>query len=369
MDSSALAGDVPKKTFCSENSDRVDCPNLVASSRQKTLSLQLSMATLTQLPVQQAEAKSHRLRVGVSFGLVYFFWGSTYLAILIAVRHFPAALLGALRFLMAGILMLGWCMLTGKRVTLSGKDALRLLLVGVLLLTGGNVVLAWTEKFINSGLAAMIVAVVPIWIAIIEAIIGGDRLNRRGWLGLLLGIGGLLVLLWPDIANGDAIGKRDLIVCGVLMLGALSWALGSVFSRRFQFGIGPFAATGWEMTFAGAVNALLALALGDFRHADWSRAGWLAIAYLVTFGSLVGFTAYIWLLEHVPTPKVATYAYVNPVVAVFLGWILRGEHIDRYMLLGMVVIIAAVALVTSSKLRAGSSSVVKQAVPCETGAD
>lgn len=328
------------------------------------------MATLTQLPVQQAEAKSHRARVGVSFGLVYFFWGSTYLAILIAVRHFPAALLGALRFLIAGVLMLGWCALTGKKIAISRKDALRLLLVGVLLLTGGNVVLAWTEKFINSGLAALIVAVVPIWIALIEAVMGGDRLNRRGWMGLLLGVGGLLALLWPDIANGNAaIGKRDLIVSGVLMLGAFSWALGSVFSRRFQFGIGPFAATGWEMTLSGAVNALLALALGDFHHADWSRAGWLAIAYLVTFGSLVGFTAYIWLLEHVPTPKVATYAYVNPVVAVFLGWLLRGERIDRYMLLGMVVIIAAVALVTSSKLRPGSSSIKEQGVPCEAGAD
>ncbi|MBV9180864.1 MAG: EamA family transporter, partial [Acidobacteria bacterium] len=145
------------------------------------------------------------------------------------------------------------------------------------------------------------------------------------------------------------------------------WALGSVFSRRLSLGIGPFAATGWEMTFSGLVNALIALALGDFRHADWSRPAWLAIAYLVTFGSLVGFTAYIWLLEHVPTAKVATYAYVNPVVAVFLGWLLSGEHIDRYMILGMVVIIAAVVLVTTSKLR--SPQVRTGAQICEAGAD
>ena len=309
------------------------------------------MATLTP-PLHGAHAERHRVRVGVSFGLVYVFWGSTYLAISIAVRHFPAALMGALRFLIAGALMLGWCVIAGKKIAISGRDALRLLLVGVLLLTGGNVVLAWTEKFINSGLAAMIVAVVPIWVALIEGIIGGDRLNLRGWVGLLLGIAGLFVLLWPDIANGGAIGRRDLMVSLVLMLGSFSWALGSVFSRRFTLGIGPFAATGWEMTFSGVVNAAIALVLGDFRHADWSRPGWLAIAYLVSFGSLVGFTAYIWLLEHVPTPKVATYAYVNPVVAVFLGWLLHGERIDRYMILGMVVIIAAVALVTTSKLRA-----------------
>jgi len=176
------------------------------------------MASTTQLPTQQEREHSHRLRIGVSFALVYFFWGSTYLAILIAVRHFPAALLGALRFLIAGLLMLGWCALSGTKIALSRKDALRLLLVGVLLLTGGNVVLAWTEQFINSGLAAMIVAVVPIWVALIEAVIGGDRLNHRGWTGLLLGIGGLFVLLWPNIASGSAIGRRDLIVCLVLTL-------------------------------------------------------------------------------------------------------------------------------------------------------
>ena len=123
------------------------------------------------------------------------------------------------------------------------------------------------------------------------------------------------------------------------------------------------------MTFAGLFNSILALAFGDFHRADWSRAGWLAIAYLVIFGSLVGFTAYIWLLEHVPTPKVATYAYVNPVVAVFLGWLLHGEHIDRYMVISMVVIIGAVALVTTSKLRTISSHSPNQTQTCEVGAD
>lgn len=326
------------------------------------------MATLAQSPPQATREERHRLRVGTSFGLVYLFWGSTYLAIAIAVRHFPATVIGALRFSIAGLLMLAWCLATGKKVSISRADGLRLLLVGVLLLTGGNVVLAWTEQYINSGLAAMIVAVVPIWVALIEMLIGGDRLHRLGWAGLLLGIGGLFALLWPDMANGTAIGKRDLAVCLVLVLGSLSWALGSVLSRRFSLGIGPFAATGWEMIFSGAVNAVLAFALRDFRHADWSRAGWFAIVYLVTFGSLVGFTAYIWLLEHVPTPKVATYAYVNPVVAVFLGWLFRGEHIDRYMVIGMVVIVGAVVLVTTSKLRAQRKRPFEASI-CQASAD
>src|ERR1700739_586094 len=154
------------------------------------------------------ETDRHRLRIGGSFGLVYFFWGSTYLAILIAVRHFPAALLGALRFLISGSLMLGWCQLRGQKIAISRKDAWQLLVVGILLLTGGNVVLAWTEQFINSGLAAMIVAVVPIWVTLIEAILGGDRLNRPGWTGLLLGLAGLAVLLWPEAMRGGNIGKK-----------------------------------------------------------------------------------------------------------------------------------------------------------------
>src|SRR5215468_3580236 len=185
------------------------------------------MATLTQVPVREQQEQNHRLRIGLSFGLVYVFWGSTYLAILIAVRHFPAPVLGALRFLISGTLMLGWCAFSGKKIAVSRGDFLRLLLIGVLLLVGGNTVLAWAEESINSGLAAMIVAVVPIWIALIEALFGGDRLNRLGWMGLLLGIGGLFVLLWPDITNGSAIGGRDLLASVGLMLGSLSWAVGS----------------------------------------------------------------------------------------------------------------------------------------------
>jgi drug/metabolite transporter (DMT)-like permease len=327
------------------------------------------MATLTQIPAQEQQEQTHRLRIALSFGLVYLFWGSTYLAIMIAVRHFPPPVLGALRFLIAGALMLGWCAFTGKKISITRRDFVRLLLIGVLLLVGGNTVLAWAEKYINSGLAAMIVAVVPIWVAMIEALIGGDRLNRLGWGGLLLGIGGLFVLLWPDIATGSPIGRRDLFASLGLMLGSLSWAIGSVLSRRFKLSVEPFAATGWEMTLAGIVNALIASSIGDFHRADWTRPGWLAVGYLVTFGSLVGFTAYIWLLEHVPTPKVATYAYVNPVVAVFLGWLIGGEHIDRYMLLGMVVIVTAVILVTSSKLRSGKMQASEQVSPCEAGAD
>jgi drug/metabolite transporter (DMT)-like permease len=312
----------------------------------------------------------HTLNVVTAFGLVYFFWGSTYIAIRIGVEHVPAALMSGIRFLIAGLLMLAWCLLSGKAIRLKRADALRLFVIGTLLLTGGNAVLVWSESYLPSGLAALIVAVVPLWVAIIDGpVLGGDRLSSRGWTGLLLGFSGLAVLLWPKLTSTSVLERKQLFAGAILVLGSLSWAVGSIISRRSQLSVGPFVATGWEMTFAGTLNLVLGLLHGDHHHADWSWPGLAAIAYLITFGSLVGFTAYIWLLEHVPTPKVATYAYVNPVVAVFLGWLILHERLDRFMLAGMIVIVAAVALVTSSKLRSGASQAAQTASPCEQTGD
>ena len=128
----------------------------------------------------------------------------------------------------------------------------------------------------------------------------------------------------------------------------MSWAIGSVFSRKWQMKVDPFTATGWEMTFAGLGHVMVASVIGDFHHVVVTRRALLATFYLVVFGSWVGYSAYIWLLKHVPTPKVATYAYINPIVAVFLGWLVLNEHLDRYILWGSVVILAGVALVTTA---------------------
>ena len=317
-----------------------------------------------------AAEKQHRFLILVAFGLVYAFWGSTYLAIKVAVENIPPLVMAGVRFLIAGPLMLAWCAFNGRRIRLTGRDLRHLVIIGLLLLSGGNVLLAWSEQYLPSGLASLIVAVVPIWVAVIEGfILRKARLTGRGWAGLVLGILGLAVLLWPKLNGTSSVLEMELIACGVVLLGSLSWTCGSLASKYLDLSIGPFAATGWEMTFAGLFNSGLALMLGQQHRTVWSMKGFGAILYLVVFGSWVGFTAYVWLLEHVPTPKVATYAYVNPVVAVLLGWMVLGETIDAYIGAGAVIIVAAVALVTSSKLKARPGLATQRLPATEPGSD
>jgi drug/metabolite transporter (DMT)-like permease len=295
-------------------------------------------------------ADPKRMQVMVAFLLVYVFWGSTYLAIgITADEHMPAAVMCALRFLVAGPLMLVACRFLGRRVRLSSGEAWRLATIGCLLLVGGNGGLAWAEKYVATGYAALIVAITPIWFLLLETFVfRGDRLSRRGTLGLALGIAGVAILFWPKFAERQTLGIMQLLAATTLLFSSMSWAIGSVFSRKWQMKVDPFTATGWEMVFAGLAHVIIASVIGDFHHVVVTRRALLATLYLVVFGSWVGYSAYIWLLKHVPTPKVATYAYINPIVAVFLGWLVLNEHLDRYILWGSVVILAGVALVTTA---------------------
>lgn len=296
--------------------------------------------------------KGRQLQIAVAFGLVYVLWGATYLAMRIAVEQIPPFVMGTARYLVAGPLMLAYCAAIGKKIRITRQDAIRLAAIGILLLSIGNMGVAGAEQYVPSGLAALIVAIVPIWVAIIEAwIFRNRRLSAMGLAGLAMGIVGMLILLWPKIARGTHPDSLELLGFGILVIASISWALGSVLSGRWSFSVDVFTASAWEMTFAGTVNATVALLTGGFHKTVWTAHGALAILYLVTCGSWIGFTAYIWLLEHVPTAKVATYAYVNPVVAVYLGWLFLNEKVDSFMLIGTVVIIAAVALVNLSKLK------------------
>ena len=315
--------------------------------------------------------KQQKVKVATAFGLVYVLWGGTYLGMKIAVEHIPPYVMGTVRYLIAGPLMLGYLALIGRKIRISRLDVVRLIALGVLMLSIGNMGVAWAEEYVPSGLAALIVAIVPIWVAIIEAwILRVRRMSLMGVAGLALGVAGMLVLLWPRLTTGTHLGQLELAGVGILLVASMSWSLGTVLSGRWDLSVDVFIASAWQMTFGGIVNFIVAFSSGGFHKVVWTAHGALAIVYLVTCGSWIGFTAYIWLLEHVPTPKVATYAYVNPVVAVYLGWFILHERIDGWMLAGTVIILAAVALVNVSKLKAlRASERLKPCVAAEVTGD
>ncbi len=225
-------------------------------------------------------------------------------------------------------------------------------MISILLLSLGNIGVLWGEEYVSSGLASLVVALVPVWVVILEAwIFRAGRMTPKGLFGLAFGIVGLLVLLWPRIASGSRLGRLELFGSAILAGASFLWALGSIFSHRYHLSVDVFVSAAWQMTLAGAVNGIIALVFGQFPKTHWTTSALTGIGYLVVFGSWAGYTAYIYLLEHVPTPKVATYAYVNPIVAVFLGWMILHEQVDAFMLLGTAIIIASVWLVNTSKLK------------------
>ncbi len=297
-------------------------------------------------------ASASRWKIIVAFGLVYVFWGSTYLGIGIAVEHIPPAVVCATRFLVAGAAMLAYCALTGRRIRFSARQLSHLAAVGILLLMGGNLTLSYAERIVPTGLAALLVAVTPLWFLVLDSLLLGDHhISRRGKIGLIIGIAGVVVLIWPDLRNSNAIGHRELWWSLALQLGSFSWALGSVLSKKWQTAASDsFSAIAWQVVFAGIANLIFALLVERSSAVTWTFRGVAAILYLVVCGSWIGYTAYIWLLQHVPTSKVSTYAYVNPVVAVFLGWLVLHERIDRYILMWSAIIVASVVLVTSAKV-------------------
>jgi drug/metabolite transporter (DMT)-like permease len=270
----------------------------------------------------------------------------------VIVRDMPPYVAGTVRYLAAGPIMLAACALLGRKISLTRRDLGQLLVISILLLSIGNIGVLWGEIYVSSGLASLIVALVPIWVVMIEAwIFRAGRMTAKGLFGLAIGIVGLLVLLWPRISSGTHLGRLELLGSGILAGASFFWALGSVFSHRFNLTVDVFASAAWQMTLGGLVNGAVALITGQFQKTHWTFSALGSIGYLVIFGSWLGYSAYIYLLEHVPTPKVATYAYVNPIVAVFLGWIILREHVDIFMLLGTAIIIASVALVNTSQLK------------------
>jgi len=284
----------------------------------------------------------------LAFALVYVSWGTTFLAIKRGVKdeQLPPALFGGVRVCLAGVLLLGYLGLRGERLRLDRRDLRGLMLGSVLLFVCANYLLAVAERTVPSGVAAVLVATTPLWIALLE-MLGprGDRLSGRGWLGLVIGLGGVLLLLTPKLRDpADFLSDYG----PLLVLGsAASWSLGVLFLRHWRLQAAHLAAAAYLMVLGGGGQILLGLALGE--TADLpdqitpGAAG--AFVYLLIAGSLVGFVAFNWLLGHVSAARAGTYAYVNPMVAVLVGCVLDGEELTGWVVGGIIIILGGVALV------------------------
>src|SRR5438309_8717850 len=222
--------------------------------------------------MSQAQRPS-RWMVILAFGLVYLFWGSTYLGIGIAVQATPPALMCGVRFSLAGVVMLAACALTGRKVWYSPKQIALAAVVGLLLLMGGNLTLSWAELVVPSGLAALIIAITPLWFLVLDSLLLGDHhISGRGKAGLALGVLGLFILVSPDLQAGS-MGRRELWASLSLIFGSFTWALGSVLSKRWQSGMDIFSATGWQVAAAGVANFTFALINGDLSRVRWTAKG------------------------------------------------------------------------------------------------
>jgi drug/metabolite transporter (DMT)-like permease len=297
-----------------------------------------------------SQQKASRGQIAAAFASIYIIWGSTYLAILYAVETIPPFLMAGARFLVSGGLLYVWARYRGasKPTRLHWRNAV---IAGGFLLLGGNGAVVWAEQYVPSGLTALLVSILPFWLVIIEwARPPRERPKTAVLVGLVLGFIGIIVL----VGTGNVGGQADVrpIGAAVLILGSLSWAIGSFWSRDAQLPESGLLTTGMEMLGGGVLLIIVGLLTGELSGFDIhhvSRASAIGLAYLITFGSLLGFTSYIWLLDKVSPARLGTYAYVNPIVAVVLGWAIAGEKLSVRTGIAAAIVICAVALITTAK--------------------
>ncbi|HEX8457019.1 MAG TPA: EamA family transporter [Pyrinomonadaceae bacterium] len=288
-----------------------------------------------------------------AFAAIYIFWGSTYLAIKYAIETLPPFLMAGARFVFAGSLLIVWARFSKDYEPPTPIHWRTSIIVGTLLLLGGNGGVVFAERYLSSSLAALLVATEPFWIVLLSWLwLKEARPDWKVALGLAVGFFGVWLLLSGQETGGAAgHGSMQLFGTIAVIAAALSWATGSLYGLRAPVPKSAFLTAGMQMFSGGMVLLIVSLIAGEwwsFHISEVAKGSWLGLLYLIVFGSLVAFTAYSWLLKNVPPAMVATYAYVNPVIAVFLGWLIAGESFTGQMLIGASVIVGSVALITST---------------------
>jgi drug/metabolite transporter (DMT)-like permease len=298
------------------------------------------------------------MKVAAAFAIVYLAWGGTYFFIRLSVEHIPPMLVGAMRYVISGVLMLLWCVFTKEKI-FSWRVIRPAVVSGLLLLVGGNGLLIWAEQYIPSSLAAILLASGPIWFVVLDRRKWRENFQSKATIaGLIVGSLGVLLLFGQklrDEAGAGGGGSKEMAALAMLVIASVSWAAGSLYSKYKAAGNPNALNAGWQMMVAGIAFVICSAVSGEFGHfhpAAVPVSAWLSIGYLVTLGSLLGYSAFTWLLQVRPATQVSTHAYVNPVVAVLLGVFFGGERLTTIQFAGLVVILLSVLLINLAKYRA-----------------
>jgi drug/metabolite transporter (DMT)-like permease len=280
---------------------------------------------------------------------VCFFWGTTYLAIRVAVESYPPALMAGVRFVMAGMILLPFLIWRGHSLP-RRRELLDSAVVGIALLTVANGLVVWAEQWVSSGITALVLATLPFWVVAIEAVLpDGERIGALKIAGILIGFAGLLLLLSPDLrGSADPNYVKGILA---LLIAPLSWAAGSTYAKYRGSEASPLMAASFQMSIAGAVLIVIGILTGEHMGLVFDMRGFFAILYLLLFGSIVGYVCFIYALNKLPSTTVSLYAYINPVIAVILGKVVLDERLDWTVVAGTAVIFTGILLVQTASSR------------------
>src|ERR1700743_618908 len=292
----------------------------------------------------------------IAFATVYIVWGSTYFFIQMGLHGRPPLLMGALRFLTAGMLMIVWCIIKGEKIFIK-RSIITSAIVGLLLLGGGNGAVIWVEQKLPSAMVAILVSSAPIWFVLLDKQNWATNLrNKATVIGLIVGFAGVILLFSEQLGGIFGGGSVNSKLPGMILLifGSIAWSSGSLYSKHHPSEGSAAVNVAWQMIIAGLVFGSGSLINNEFDHLQWQQIplqSWLALGYLILLGSIAAFSAYVWLLPERPATQVSTYAYVNPVIAVILGVLFAHEHISLMQITGLIIILGSVLLINLSKYR------------------
>lgn len=300
-------------------------------------------------------------KILLAFSIIYFVWGSTFLFIRIGVREVPPFLLASMRFFLAGLVLYVWMLAKGERSP-TARQWLSVFLLGLLIFVFDYGLLFWAEQRVPSGLAAVLLATIPVFMALSEILfLGTQRLTIRLALALLIGLAGVAVLMSRALNLGGAPIDRAGAIA--LFVAAINWSIAAALTRKLPLPASKVMSSGVQMLVGGALLALAAAILGEFHNfhlSAVSHRAWFALCYLIVAGSIIAFTAYVWLIHHESPTKVGTYAYVNPVVAVLLGYFFGGESLGLRTILGTLLVLLSVLVIAASPASSAASSVAAE---------